>query len=562
MNPPASASATGDATRDIGEPQAMPAQHDRRLTELRLVDDAGCDPPTPSRQAEENLGTLPSARVDAKDYITVQRVEGAREADWGTVDTGDRTSDLGRDPVITEQHQLQGSGPQDHAHNAPILAHGSVARTQTRRSLAGMSGMRRSLSVAAGIALGAVVMLLEAPTPLFIATVAVLSLMLVLPMIVQPRRTVRVAVLGTTECATALATELDLCGVRKYEVVGRIAPRACDDDCCDEWTIGSVSDLDRLIDELDIDLILMGNGGARMEIFDAMTGTGARPHARLWELAAFYEEVFGHIPISEINNAWFQCVLHPKYRPTPAPIKRALDVAVAFTVSLFALPLLLALAWLVRRDGGPALFRQVRIGEGSKPFTMFKLRTMSVHAAGDVAWSSRDDARVTKAGRFLRRSHLDELPQLVNVLRGEMSIVGPRPEQPQLVEQLEATIPFYSRRHQIRPGITGWAQVRCGYAGSESGTTWKLCHDLYYLKHRTIALDLRIMLRTGLAVVADRQWREARSTTFVQTPAAAAAAAHEAALRKSALPALETPAGAGALGAALPIAFETSASHS
>lgn len=152
------------------------------------------------------------------------------------------------------------------------------------------------------------------------------------------------------------------------------------------------------------------------------------------------------------------------------------------------------------------------------PFTMYKLRTMSIQAGGEVAWSSSEDARVTNVGRVLRRTHLDELPQLLNVLRGEMSMVGPRPEQPLLVEQLEATIEFYRRRHQIRPGLTGWAQVLCWYAGSEAGTTWKLCHDLYYLKHRSLALDLKILLRTVLAVRADHQWRESRSTPFVQTP--------------------------------------------
>jgi exopolysaccharide biosynthesis polyprenyl glycosylphosphotransferase len=445
--------------------------------------------------------------------------------------------------MITEQEQLQGSGGPRHVRGVVGAAPDHDVRTD--QATWHPSRRRQAAIVFAAAALAALVILVDEVTPLFVLCATVLSVGLVLPALIRPRAPVRVGVLGTTDCASALATELDLCGIRRYAVVGRISARFAECDRSDEWTIGSVADLSRLIDEHRIDLLLMGNGGARMEIFEAMTRSGMIPKAKLWELAAFYEDVFGHIPISEINNAWFQCILHPKYRPTPPLVKRALDVWSACVLGVATLPLMLALGWLVRRDGGPALFQQVRIGEGGKPFTMFKLRTMSIEAAGDVAWSSREDARVTKTGRWLRRTHLDELPQLLNVLRGEMSMVGPRPEQPLLVEQLEATIPFYSRRHQIRPGITGWAQVRCGYAGSAGGTTWKLCHDLYYLKHRSLALDLKILLRTVFAVAADQQWRDSRSTAFVQSPPAGE---------------VEVTVATSAPAGALPIALETSAS--
>jgi hypothetical protein len=116
---------------------------------------------------------------------------------------------------------------------------------------------------------------------------------------------------------------------------------------------------------------------------------------------------------------------------------------------------------------------------------------------------------------LLRRTHLDELPQLLNVLRGEMSIVGPRPEQPHYVERLERIIPFYTRRHQLRPGLTGWAQIHCGYAGSERGTMWKLSHDLYYLRHRSFALDVKILLATIVTSCSPPQFREPRQLPFV-----------------------------------------------
>ncbi len=474
------------------------------------------------RQREKSLGGHPSALTVPKNYIMVQQAE-ACETDRVAVDTENRANDLGQGPMTRTQEQL-------HRRATPGIAR-AVPDPPTPAGLVGTHasrpqiGWQNGVTAVAVAGLVAIALLADEVSWFFIACTTVLSVAVVLPAVRRARRPVRAVVVGSTACARALATELELSRVRKYAIVGRISTRLAADGPSDDWTIGNIDQLERLIDEHEIDLILMGSGGARMEIFEAMTRSGALPSAKLWELSAFYEDVFGHVPISEINNAWFQCILHPKYRPTPAAVKRALDVTVAVAVGIVALPLLLALAWIVRRDGGPALFRQIRIGEGGKPFTMYKLRTMSIHAAGDAAWSSPDDTRVTRVGRFLRRTHLDELPQLVNVLRDEMSMVGPRPEQPLLVEQLESTIPFYSRRHHIRPGITGWAQVRCGYAGSEAGTTWKLCHDLYYVKHRSIALDLKILMWTALAVVADRQWRELRSTAFVQAPVAATAEA-------------------------------------
>jgi lipopolysaccharide/colanic/teichoic acid biosynthesis glycosyltransferase len=160
------------------------------------------------------------------------------------------------------------------------------------------------------------------------------------------------------------------------------------------------------------------------------------------------------------------------------------------------MPLLPVLVLLIRRDGGPALFAQVRIGEGGHRFRLHKLRTMRVGSDASAQWACPDDPRITRIGAWLRRTHLDELPQLVNVLRGEMSLVGPRPEQPEFVDRLEQILPFYQRRHLMRPGITGWAQVRCGYAGSDVGSAWKLCHDLYYAKHRSAGVDLLILGET------------------------------------------------------------------
>ena len=117
-------------------------------------------------------------------------------------------------------------------------------------------------------------------------------------------------------------------------------------------------------------------------------------------------------------------------------------------------------------------------------------------ADGVIRWSEADDDRVTRVGRVLRRTHIDELPQLWNVLRGDMTLIGPRPERPEMVAELERQFSHYTRRHLLRPGIAGWAQLRCGYAGSDLGTAWKLCHDLYYIKHRSVLADLLIIVET------------------------------------------------------------------
>ena len=140
-------------------------------------------------------------------------------------------------------------------------------------------------------------------------------------------------------------------------------------------------------------------------------------------------------------------------------------------------------------------------------------------------WASPDDPRVTRVGRVLRRTHLDEVPQIFNVLRGEMSLIGPRPEQPEFVERLEEFIPFYERRHLLKPGLTGWAQVRCGYAGSDKGSAWKLSHDLYYLKHRSLSFDIAILGETVRTLFADSQRRvEPARLSFVHGQPAGPAA--------------------------------------
>jgi lipopolysaccharide/colanic/teichoic acid biosynthesis glycosyltransferase len=175
---------------------------------------------------------------------------------------------------------------------------------------------------------------------------------------------------------------------------------------------------------------------------------------------------------------------------------------------LIALPLIGLLMLVVRvTSPGPAIFRQTRVGKDGSRFTLVKLRTMTVadRAPADesASWATDEGHRITRLGSVLRRYRVDELPQLWNVLRGELALVGPRPEQVPIVELLEREIPFYAARHTVRPGLTGWAQVNLGYSGSLEGARAKLQRDLYYVKHRGLRLDLLILWLTLKAVSTD-----------------------------------------------------------
>jgi Undecaprenyl-phosphate glucose phosphotransferase len=176
-------------------------------------------------------------------------------------------------------------------------------------------------------------------------------------------------------------------------------------------------------------------------------------------------------------------------------LKRGFDLVAAGTMLLLAAPILPVIAWLVRReDGGPVLFAQERTGLDGRSFRLFKFRSMRVEAENDRSWTRANDDRVTRIGRFLRRTNLDELPQLINVLKGDMSLVGPRPEQPEFVERFRSRYPEYHARHRVRAGLTGWAQVN-GLRGDTS-IRQRVVHDLYYIENWTFGLDLKILWLT------------------------------------------------------------------
>ncbi|HEU0019221.1 MAG TPA: sugar transferase [Thermoleophilaceae bacterium] len=312
-------------------------------------------------------------------------------------------------------------------------------------------------------------------------------------------RPVRLAVIGSHSLARKLATEMRQTEIRGYVVVGHIGPepepqkdRSPEDVLP---TLGDMSEVRTIVQLFSIDLLAVGPDAPRLEVFEETANACLDLPVRMIEASAFYEDVLGHVPIGQINSAWFQSIMHPRYSPTSPVSKRIFDLVIAVPLAIVTLILLPFLAFAVKLGGGEVFYRQRRVGEQGREFDILKLRTMRPDAAELAGRVPKDDL-ITPVGRILRKTHLDELPQVLNVVRGDMTIVGPRPEQPQLVKELAEVVPYYERRSLVKPGVTGWAQLRCGYAGSKTGTAWKICHDLNYVKRRSIAFDLLIVLQT------------------------------------------------------------------
>ena len=239
---------------------------------------------------------------------------------------------------------------------------------------------------------------------------------------------------------------------------------------------------------------------------------------RVRALTTFYEQWLGKLPIGELERVSLMFDIAEIHGGAYSRVKRLLDVVagVACGVACVAILPLVAAANLVG-NRGPLLFRQERVGKGGTTFTMLKFRTMvptdgdidaeadeALDIVADGSWTQESDARVTTFGRLLRRSHLDELPQAWNMVAGDLSLVGPRPEQPRYVDELTDKLPFYPMRHLVRPGLTGWAQVKYGYAADHADALEKLQYEFFYLRHQSLLLDLRIVVRTLRSVVGGR----------------------------------------------------------
>lgn len=312
----------------------------------------------------------------------------------------------------------------------------------------------------------------------------------------RPRR---VVVVGRSNGGEELAGELVRRPDLPFDYLGLVDEGVADNGNGNgNGTLGASDQLTDIVFREQPDLVVLAGATPTQAVQSLLDASSL--NFRVVGLHGFYEHAFGRVPVHNLSPAWFMSIVHLYQRPYSRITKRAFDMTVAGVGLLVVAPLILAISLLVRRSGpGPILYRQVRLGKGGKTFEMLKFRTMVDEAErlGEPVWAVAEDPRITRIGRFLRRSRLDELPQLWNVVRGDMSVVGPRPERPEFLELLVKEVPFWSRRHLVKPGITGWAQVRRGYTSDAGGTAEKLSYDLYYLRHQGLLLDVAISVRTA-----------------------------------------------------------------
>lgn len=224
---------------------------------------------------------------------------------------------------------------------------------------------------------------------------------------------------------------------------------------------------------------------------------------RIRSEADFHEDLFSSVPVEHVTPDWMLSRGLDTSNHIAEAVKRLADVVLALAALAILGPLVLvALVAIAFSADGPLLYRQIRVGRYGREFRIWKLRTMRVGAeTGGAQWASEADPRSTRVGRFLRRTRLDEVPQVWNILLGEMSFVGPRPERPEFVRELEALIPYYAWRHFVRPGLTGWAQVNLPYGSTVEDARRKLEYDLYYVRRHSLLTDLLIVLRTAAAAL-------------------------------------------------------------
>jgi len=228
---------------------------------------------------------------------------------------------------------------------------------------------------------------------------------------------------------------------------------------------------------------------------------------RVVDIATHFEKTLAQINIKHVNAGWLVFGDGFSQGMLRAAIKRVCDIIFAALILALTWPLMLLTALAIRIESrGPVLYRQERVGLNGVPFNVIKFRSMRTDAEkdGKPRWATKNDDRVTRVGRFIRKVRIDELPQLFNVLVGEMSMVGPRPERQFFVDELISKIPYYAVRHSVKPGVTGWAQVRYEYGSTIEDSVEKLQYDLYYVKNHSLFLDLLIMLETVAVVLTDK----------------------------------------------------------
>jgi exopolysaccharide biosynthesis polyprenyl glycosylphosphotransferase len=308
--------------------------------------------------------------------------------------------------------------------------------------------------------------------------------------------TLRLVLFGDENGAQLLArTSADMCGL-EIEIVS-----ASTGDL-DGYATHKILSAPSNFTSSDFDAIIVQNGcsGLLLDYVIQCLHRGAQVES----FESFFESTFEKVPIEVVDSGWALSAGIRATKPSTTVIKRTTDILLSLTGLVMTFWLWPVIAFLIKATShGPILYFQERVGRSGKPFRMIKFRTMRNDAefATGPRWADKDDIRVTAVGAVLRKLRLDEIPQFINVLRGDMSVVGPRPERPEFVSKLAHSVPHYELRHLVKPGITGWAQIMYPYGASIQDALEKLRYDLYYVKHGTLTMDVRILIRTIGAMV-------------------------------------------------------------
>jgi exopolysaccharide biosynthesis polyprenyl glycosylphosphotransferase len=314
-------------------------------------------------------------------------------------------------------------------------------------------------------------------------------------------------VVTSGDVAAPLLAELKRAAAAVYQVQGYVAPsRDMSAPNHAPW-LGDGADLSELIAHRRVDTVIVSSSMECWNRYLQALIVARNRGVEIVDLASVCERFLNRIPCDQITELWLLWGLMGRSSLYVTRLKRLVDLALATLLLIVVSPVLLV-TWIAIRltSAGPVLYRQERIGLHNRPFTVVKFRSM-VHGAEDESgpvWAAEKDPRVTPLGRWLRRWRIDELPQLWNVIKGDMSLVGPRPERSVFVNEFLTAVPMYNQRHGLRPGITGWGQIHYDYAASHEQTREKLEYDLFYVKNASFLLDLAILLRTTRTLVAAR----------------------------------------------------------
>jgi sugar transferase (PEP-CTERM system associated) len=315
----------------------------------------------------------------------------------------------------------------------------------------------------------------------------------------DPHLEERVLILGTGHIARMLAQQIGTQQDFAYRLVGFVEESDDIPIVRQHDSLGSPSDIGRIVVERNVDRIIVGLSDRRGHLPIEHLLRAKLSGVRVEDATTTYERLTGKILIDDLKPSWL--IFSDGFRAARGTrfVKRMLDLSMSIIGFMLSAPLMALTAIAVAIDSaGPILYSQERVGEDGRIFNVYKFRSMRIDAErdGTPVWARDQDDRVTRVGRVIRKTRLDELPQFWNVMGGDMSFVGPRPERPFFVDQLAKDIPFYLQRHAVKPGLTGWAQVKYQYGSTVEDAMEKLRYDLYYIKHMSIVFDLTIVLDT------------------------------------------------------------------